>query len=62
MTPAWIISFNEKIQITKFLPKNFFRDFQQILMSLVKIGQNKWKKEPFFAKNCLVREHESQDI
>ena len=38
--------FNEKIQISKFLPKNFFffRDFHQISMSLVKIGQNKWKK------------------
>ena len=33
--------FNEKIQITKFLPKIFCRDFQQISMSLVKIGQNK---------------------
>ena len=36
--------FNEKIQITKFLPKFFCRYFQQISMSLVKIGQNKWKK------------------
>ena len=35
---------NEKIQITKFLPKNFCRDFPQISMSLVKIGQNKEKK------------------
>ena len=36
--------FNEKIQITKFLPKNFCRDYQQISMSLFKIGQNKRKK------------------
>ena len=33
--------FNEKIQITKFLPKKFCGDFQQISMSLVKIGQKK---------------------
>ena len=39
--PVFLL-FNEKIQITKFLPKKFCRDFQQISMSLVKIGQNKW--------------------
>ena len=36
LSPCFLL-FNEKIQINKF----FFRDFQQISMSLVKIGQNK---------------------
>ena len=35
------LQFKEKFQIVKFLPKKFCCDFQQILMSLVKIGQNK---------------------
>ena len=37
--------------MTQIFTKIFFCDFQQISMSLVKIGQNKWKK---IGKNIVI--------
>ena len=45
--------FNEKIQITKYLPKNFFSWFSTNLDEFGQdFGQNKWKKN--FGKNLVI--------
>ena len=44
--------FMKNIQITKFLPKKICGDFQQISMSLVKIGKK--SEKIFFGKNFVI--------